>query len=152
MATTNPHKPDWNHYRKHKERLDEQAKIVLERGDLENIGIPPGTSREIAAKALCTIVDKNPHVAKGTTKPDGKPMTGAEKRRQRKFDRDRTDYDEVIEVELKEGEGYKIIKNEDYVAPPPMRYKKDGKLMPEGWQPFKQLPNGPLPEGIKAAS
>lgn len=126
-------KVDWEHYRKHKTEIDELANKELEKGTLQNMGHPPGPTLEITAKAICTIIHKDPH--KAVQGNPNKPLSASQKRKQRRFEKQRPP-DNVIEYELKEGEGFKIIPNEDYVQPPSVRYVKEGKEMPEGWQPI----------------
>lgn len=139
---------DWEHYKKHKAEIDDLVKETLERGDLQNLGHPPGPTLEITAKAICTIIHKDPKKARLTAL--NKPLTASEIRKQKRFERNRPP-DKVIDYELKEGEGFKIIPNEDYIQPPSVPYVKDGKQMPEGWEPIKFESSGPLkklePEG-----
>lgn len=129
---------DWDHYKKHKDTIDENVKDVLEKGVLQDMGHPPGPTLEITARAICTILHKDPKKAKALD--SSKPLTASQKR---KFDRQRPP-DKVIEYELKEGEGFNIIPNEEYQQPPSVPYIKDGKKMPEGWQPFQLESTGPL--------
>jgi len=130
-----PHQVDWAHYAANKERLDADAKKVLEAGTLQSFGHPPGPTLEISAKAMVTILDKHPELAHGTVKPNGKPLTASEKRKQRRFEKNRPP-DEVIEETLEEGKGFKIIKNEEYIKPPRAPYIKDGVEMPPDWEPI----------------
>ena len=132
---------DWKWYADHKEEIDEEVKATLERGDLQNMGHPPGPTLEITARAICTIIHKNPKKARLTAL--NKPLTASEIRKQKRFERDRVP-DKIIDYELKEGEGFKIIPNEDYIQPPSVPYVKDGKQMPEGWEPIKFESSGPL--------
>lgn len=126
-------KVDWGHYKKHKAEIDELVKETLERGELQNLGHPPGPTLEITARAICTIIHKDPKKARLTAV--NKPLTASEIRKQRRFERNRVP-DKVVDYELKEGEGFKIIPNEDYIQPPSVPYVKEGKKMPEGWQPI----------------
>lgn len=132
---------DWGHYAKHKAEIDELVRETLERGELQNLGHPPGPTLEITARAICTIIHKDPKKARLTA--INKPLTASELRKQRRFDRNRAP-DKVIDYELKEGEGFNIIPNEDYIQPQPVPYVKDGKQMPEGWQPIALESTGPL--------
>lgn len=133
---------DWGHYAKHKDVIDEQAKELLEKGTLQDLGHPPGPTLEITAKSICTIFHKDPK--KNKVPNPSKPLSASQKR---KFDRTRPP-DKTIEYELKEGEGFKIIPNEEYEQPPSVQYVKNGKKMPEGWQPFRLDSVGPLDKNV----
>ena len=137
MSLQDLHQPDWDFYAKHKEEIDRKARDTLEKGTLQDIGHPPGPTLEIAAKAIWTILTKHPELGReDLTGDDGrKPLTGSEKRRQRRFDRERAP-DNIIEIKPVEGKDYKVILKEDYVPPEPMTYVKNGKEMPKDWQPI----------------
>lgn len=137
-----PHQPDWHYYVKHKQSIDDDATRLLEAGTLQKFGHPDVPQLlEITAKSLCTILHKNPGLITGSVGPTGKPLTASEKRKQRRFEKNRQP-DEIIEKELKEGEGFRIIPNEDYIQPKPSKYLKKDKdgnevEMPDDWLPIK---------------
>lgn len=131
------HMPDWEHYKKNKDRIDEYAKRVLEEGTLQAFGHPPGPTLDISAKALCCILDKHPELAtEGVNPMTGKPLSASEKRKQKRFKRDR-EPDGVINYDMVPDKDFKIIPNEEYVPPPSAQYVKgDGTVMEPGWEPI----------------
>ncbi len=142
-------KADWDHYKKHKERLDGDVQKVLEAGIMQNIGVPPGLPSEIWARHCVIVLDKHPELA--SELHNKKPMTGSEKRKHKRFDpKARPDEFKTYELtEAKDGitadRQFRVIQNEDYTPPPSAPYIKNGKRMEPGFQPFMQLPDGPLP-------
>lgn len=127
----NIHQPDWNHYKLNKDRLDADAKALLESGHLQNLGYPEGVNIEIFAKGVVTILDKHPELAHQDFHGSGKPLSASEKRAKRRHEAEK-----VIEVELTEDQ-FKIIPEKDYIPPKPATYIKNGEEMPEGWQPIE---------------
>lgn len=145
---------DLQHYEKHKERLDRDIKDAMEAGVAQKFGIPPGFPSEGMIKKAIIMCDKYPELGKVDPQV-GKPLTGSQKRKHKRFDRN-AEPDEVVEYELEEAEGeitgdkqFRIVSAEDYKPPPTTKYVKDGKVMPDGFEPFKALPEGPLPDAIK---
>ena len=137
MPQSDPNQPDWNWYGKHKQEIDEMARDTLEKGTLQDMGHPPGPTLDISAKAICCILHKNPQLGTDGCNPaTGKPLTGSEKRRQRRFDKDRPP-DNIIDIEGVEGKDFKVILKEDYVPPKSAKYIKNGKEMPENWEPIR---------------
>lgn len=133
MSKQNIHTPDWAWYHQHKERLDADAAALLEAGHLQNVGFPPGADLSVYAKGLVTIVDKHPGIEQGSLKPNGKPLSNAEKRRQRRAPKEP---DEVVEVQLRDDQ-FKIIPAEEYIPPKHVPYvDKDNKPMPDDWTPI----------------
>lgn len=139
---------DLEHYRKHKDRLDADIKAAVEAGTAQAFGIPPGFPSETVIKRAVIMCDKYPELGKAAPE---KPLTGSQKRKQRRFDRN-AEPDEVVEYEMVEaGEKisgdrqFKIVSGDEWKPHPNPQYKKDGKLMPKDFVPFKQLPDGPLP-------
>ena len=145
---------DMEHYFKNKERLDRDIQAAMEAGTAEQMGIPPGFPAESFIKQAVIACDKYP--ALGRADDDNKkPLTASQKRRARRdrqFTRD-AEPDEVLDYEMVEAEDkiendrqFKVVSKEDWVAPPNVQYKKDGKDMPKDFVPFAALPDGPLPD------
>lgn len=140
MAPNNDvNKPDWTWYAKHKERLDKDALALIEAGHLQDIGVPPGPTLDVTARAICTILDKHPHLAteNPNIRPNGKPLTASQKRAQKRFNAEAKPT-EVVEFDYGPDQ-WKMISAEDYKPPPLADHFCNGKKVEGDWQILKPI-------------
>lgn len=127
--------PDMKHWRANRDRLEVDARAFVDSGHLQALGYPEPLLN--FARAVVTILDKRPELARDDlTGPDGKPLTASQKRKLKREGRVLHEV-EPVNTQLEEGdERYKVIPYDEYKEPPRAPYVRDGKRMPDDWEPI----------------